>query len=164
MKLAQPNPGDIVVTNFGIYQHWSIVSDAFCASGKPMLISATKRNRTVKEEPWDVVTQGKPTYVAQAVPAKPASHVIAHARSQIGEWEYSLTSSNCEHFAKWASGLEMTSKQVAAGICGGVGGIVLVKVLSEKPTALKYLGVALTLCMLAVTATKVAERYQLESP
>lgn len=59
MSIQNLNAGDIVVSNFDVYQHWSLVSDSLCEKGLPMLISATKRNGTVQEESWDVVTQGK---------------------------------------------------------------------------------------------------------
>jgi hypothetical protein len=59
MNTLEVQAGDVVVTTFGMDQHWSLVSDKFCSLGKNMLISATKRTGTVREEPWDDVTQGK---------------------------------------------------------------------------------------------------------
>jgi hypothetical protein len=68
--------GDVVVTQFGIYQHWSLVSDRLCSLGKNMLISATKRTGTVQEESWDDVTQGKHTYVAVSNTEKSISQIL----------------------------------------------------------------------------------------
>jgi hypothetical protein len=57
MNTLEVQAGDVVVTTFGMDPHWSLVSDKFCSLGKNMLISATKRTGTVREEPWDDVTQ-----------------------------------------------------------------------------------------------------------
>ena len=99
MNYLEVNAGDVVVTQFDIYQHWSIVSDQCCSLGKNMLISATKRTGTVQEEPWDDVTQGKQTYISDVSTEKSIPQVLSDARSQIGSWKYSLTDGNCEHFA-----------------------------------------------------------------
>jgi len=123
-----------------------------------MLISATKRNRTVQEEPWHVVTGGKETYVAEITANYPVSEVIDNARSQIGQWTYSITDRNCEHFVKWASGLKVSSTQVKAGIAGAVVGVTAVAALAENPKLLKFLGGALVIGGLAVLATKALEK------
>lgn len=157
------NPGDVVVTNFTGYQHWSLVSDKFCDQGKPLLISATKRNGTVCEEPWDTVTHGKETYVADVSYARPVSEVLAIARSQVGQWRYSVTSSNCEHFIKWVAGLEVSSKQVISGVAGAVIGATAVGLIAERPTTAKFLGGALMLGGLAVIASKATEK-KLQTP
>lgn len=158
MKEIVVNPGDVVVTNFGIYQHWSLVTDRVCELGNYMLISATKRNGTVREEPWHIVTGGKETYVARVETVRPVQEVLANARSQIGQWAYSVTDSNCEHFVKWASGLKMSSSQVKAGVAGSVAGVFAVATISENPKLLKFLGGALLIGGLAVLAAKVAEK------
>ncbi len=159
MEELAVKPGDVVVTSFGVYQHWSLVSDRLCSAGKPMLISATQRNGTVREEPWDVVTQGETTYVADVTSSKPLQQILADARSQIGKWSYSITSKNCEHFVKWASGLQVTSKQVVAGVGGATAGVALVGLLSENPKPIKFLGGALFVGGLAVAATRAAKKY-----
>jgi hypothetical protein len=69
--------GDVVVTQFGLYQHWSVVSDRLCSLGKNMLISATKRTGTVQEEPWDDVTQGKHTYIAVSNTEKSIPQILS---------------------------------------------------------------------------------------
>lgn len=150
-------PGDVVVTQFGFYQHWSLVSDRVCVLGKNMLISATKRTGTVREEPWDEVTQGKHTYVAVSNTNKSIYHILSDARSQIGKWVYSVTDNNCEHFVKWSSGLKVSSTQVKAGVGGAIAGGVAVVALAEKPKTVKILGGAALIAGLAVLATKAAE-------
>ena len=158
MKELTVKPGDVVVTNFGLYQHWSLVTDKICEFGNYMLISATQRNGTVQEEPWHVVTDGKETYVAQVQPIHSIQHVLRKARSEIGSWKYSVATNNCEHFVKWASGLEVTSTQVKAGVVGALVGVTAVAKLSENPKALKFLGGALAIGGLAVLSAKAVER------
>lgn len=151
-------PGDVVVTNMGVYQHWSIVSNRLCKDGFNMLISASRRTGTVMEEPWLNVTQGKDTYVADYRSELAVHKVLAAARSQIGKWSYSVTTSNCEHFVKWATGMEVTSTQVKAGVAGATVGALAVAALSEKPKSIKFLGGALLVGGLAVMATKAIEK------
>jgi hypothetical protein len=153
-----PKLGDVVVTNFTGYQHWSLVSDKLCELGKSLLISETKRNGTVSGEPWDTVTHGKETYVADASYPRPVSEVLALARSQIGQWRYSVTLSNCEHFVKWVVGLEVSSKQVIFGVAGTAIGATAVGLIAEKPTAAKFLGGALLLCGVAILVSKADKK------
>lgn len=159
MELIVVKPGDVVVSQFGPYQHWSIVSDKMCSMGKYMLISATKRTGTVAEETWDTVTQGKTTYVANITSNKPIISILADARSQIGKWAYSVSSKNCEHFAKWSSGLEFSSTQVKAGVGGAVTGAAAIALLAENPNAIKILSGAIVLAGIAVLAAKTTDKY-----
>ena len=163
LKKLNVKPGDIVATTFGIYQHWSLVTDRVCEYGEPMLISATKRNGTVKEEPWRIVTEGKDTYIVEAKLDGTLTEILARARSQIGKWEYSVTERNCEHFVKWTTRLEFTSSQVNSGILGAATGITLVGILAEKPTFLKFLGGALAIAGVAVMAAKARERKTIDA-
>ncbi len=158
MQKTNIHTGDIVVSNFGVYQHWSIVSDTFCENGFPMLISATKRTGTVKEETWDIVTQGKHTYPAKVNYDRPVTEVLELARSKIGSWNYSVSDRNCEHFAKWATGLKVSSTQIVAGTTGAVLGASLVGICSENPKFAKFLTGALALGTLAVIATRAVEK------
>jgi len=158
MKGLSVNPGDVVVSDFGVYQHWALVTDQVCEQGNPMLISATKRNGTVKEEKWSDVTQGKYTYVTNISFDKDLIDVLADARSQIDSWTYSVTNNNCEHFIKKITGLKVTSKQVTAGISGAAVGATLVATLSENPKTIKILGVAALIGGIAILAAKATEK------
>jgi len=158
LKTINVKPGDVVVSDFGVYQHWSIVTDRVCSDGSPMLISATKRNGTVQEEPWSEVTQGNKTYVANTQFSKSILDVLTDARSQIGSWSYSVTSNNCEHFVKWATGLKVSSTQVKAGVAGAGAGIALVGLCSENPKFVKFLGWSVVLGGLAVLGAKALEK------
>jgi hypothetical protein len=150
--------GDVVVTQFGLYQHWSLVSDRFCSLGKNMLISATKRTGTVQEESWDDVTQGKRTSVIVLNSEKSTYQKLSDARSQIGKWAYSVTENNCEHFVKWSSGLKVSSTQVKAGVGGALVGGVAVAALAENPKMIKILGGAVLLAGIAIMAAKATEK------
>lgn len=158
MKELNVQPGDIIATNFGIYQHWSLVTDRFCDYGNFMLISATKRNGTVQEEPWDIVTDGKESYVVESDINSSVSEMLTKARSQIGKWSYSVTERNCEHFVKWSTGLEVESTQVKAGVVGVAAGVSLVGLLSEKPTLLKFLTTTLVVAGIAIIASKAKQK------
>ena len=158
MNYLEVNAGDVVVTQFDIYQHWSIVSDQCCSLGKNMLISATKRTGTVQEEPWDDVTQGKQTYISDVSTEKSIPQVLSDARSQIGSWKYSLTDGNCEHFAKWATGLKVSSSQVVAGASGAAIGGIAVAALAENLTAMKVVGGATLLGVIAVFLSKALKK------
>jgi len=149
--------GDIVVTNFSNYQHWSLVTDKMCNKGKPKLISVTNRNGTVQEETWDEVTQGRHTYVTKLKIERPLHEVLQNARAQINKWVYSIESNNCEHFVKWSAGLEITSTQVKAVVVGGVAGVALVHILSDNPKLVHYLGSAFILGSLALATTRAIE-------
>ena len=158
MKSLVATPGDIVVTDFGLYQHWSLVTDLLCDKGKPMLLSATKRNGTVQEESWDVVTQGKKTYIAKVQRKKGASEILKAARSQVGKWKYSVDGANCEHFIKWASGLEVTSTQVTNTAIGAATGALAVGLIAENPKLIHFLGGALLVGGVALALTRAAEK------
>lgn len=152
--------GDVVVTQFGVYQHWSIVSDRVCSLGKNMLISATKRTGTVLEESWDDVTKGKHTYVAVSNSDKSTTQILSDARSQIGCWVYSVTDNNCEHFVKWSSGLKVSSRQVKAGVGGAAVGAVAAAALAENSKTMKIVGGAVLMGGLAVMASKAVKKTQ----
>lgn len=147
-------PGDIVASDFGNYHHWSVVSDNVCLLGKPMLISATKRNGTVKEEPWDTVTKGHDTFITHVPAIHGPSEIIDRARDKIDTWEYSAATSNCEHFVTWAANDSPISKQVNNAAIGGMIGAFLVGTLAENPNAIKLLGGAALVAGVAVYFTK----------
>jgi len=157
MNTIEVQAGDVVVTQFGVYQHWSLVSDRLCSLGKNMLISATKRTGSVQEETWDKVTEGKRTYVTVTNSEKPISLILSDARTQIGMWVYSITQNNCEHFVKWSSGLKVASSQVKAGIGGALVGGIAVAIFAEKNKTIKILGGAVIIAGIAIFTSKAEE-------
>ena len=123
-----------------------------------MLISATKRNRTVREESWDDVTKGKHTYIADVSSSKPLADLLVVARSKIGLWDYSIAINNCEHFVKWVLDLNVTSKQVKAGVGGAILGATLGGMVADNPKKLKQLGGAVLFAGLAIAAVRATEK------
>ena len=126
-------PGEVIETSVGVYSHVSVVSDCRCVRGKPMLISATSRTGTVMEEPYDIVVAGRPTNYAPQQSTLPSHEILERARSQIGKWRYQMLHQNCEHFANWAAGLELGSRQVRGALLGAGVAATAVVVRSKKP-------------------------------
>lgn len=157
MQKKEVTAGDVVVTDMGTYQHFSLVSDRRCAAGKPMLISATKRNGTVQEETWDTVVGTKVAYFVSMASNRPVAEVLRVAREQIGQWVYSVSSSNCEHFINYVKGFKVTSRQVTAGAVGALAGATAVASLVDKPNAIKILAGAAIVAGIAVYATRAGE-------
>ncbi|WP_298906106.1 lecithin retinol acyltransferase family protein [uncultured Aliiroseovarius sp.] len=153
--------GDVVVTDMGAYQHYSVVSDRRCAAGKLMLISATQRNGTVREEPYDIVAGKRNTYVVQTENKRPVSEVLKLAREQIDSWKYCASSNNCEHFKNYVLGLEVTSRQVTAAVGGSIIGATVVASLANAPNTLKlFLGASLGAVIALYTAKATAKRVE----
>lgn len=150
--------GDIVATDMGTYQHFSIVTNRVCKAGLPMLISATKRNGTVMEEPWEIASNGRKTYVTTLKPECSVFEFLINARSQIGTWNYSILNQNCEHFVRWAGEQKPSSTQVTSGVIGGVAGLAIVNEFVKNPKAVHFLGGMILLAGIAVATARVSER------
>ena len=147
-------PGDLIITNYGTYGHYSVVSDKKCHLGRWMLISATARTNTVKEEPYSDVVCGRPTRLAQHQPMLPVSEVLHRARSQIGKWDYRLWTQNCEHFANWAAGLERSSPQVKSAIIGAATFAGSTAMIVKKPNLTLLLGVGIVGGLVGLSAAQ----------
>jgi len=158
LKNLEVKPGDVVVTDMGVYQHWSLVSNKRSEDGEYMLISASDRKKTVAEEHWHATTHGKLTYVAEHQAIFPVDEVLRNARSMIGKWKYNVTNRNCEHFVNFVTKGELTSKQVKAGLAAGTIGALAAAALSDDPKVVKVAGVALLCAGVAVFASKAAEK------
>ncbi|MBD3668534.1 MAG: hypothetical protein HUJ16_11265 [Kangiella sp.] len=63
-------------------------------------------------------------------------------------------SSNCEHFVRWATGLNVSSSQVIAGTSGVAAGLLLVALFAKNPKLLQYLGGAVAIGALAVLSSR----------
>lgn len=132
--MNQVEPGDVVVSEFDGYQHYAIVSDTRGPDGKPNLISATNRNKTVKEEPWDTVTKGRHTYVASCNCQFSPDEIVQRAKSKTNHWCYDVLTNNCEHFVFWVISGNTSSTQVKGAVGGGIVGFGLTHLLSDNPT------------------------------
>ncbi len=131
------NPGDIVAVDCVTYTHYAIVSDHMGPDFKPMLISASSRTGTVREEVWSRVITGETIKHHPKPKSIDSATVLVNARSQIGRWTYSLANRNCEHFVNWCSGFGFSSKQVKWGGALGLVAALATLLLSEDKRALK---------------------------
>mgnify|MGYP000008766014 CR=1 FL=1 len=89
----------VVIVYMGLYQHWALLSDR-TRDGKPMLISNTRRNGTVKEESWDQVVGNRQFKVHYIQINTSPSLILARARNCINRVKYDLLQYNCEHFVR----------------------------------------------------------------
>ena len=89
----------VVIVYMGLYQHWALLSDR-TKNGKPMLISNTRRNGTVKEESWDQVVGNRQFEVHNIQISTSPSLILARARGCIDRVKYDLLQYNCEHFVR----------------------------------------------------------------
>lgn len=148
-------PGELILTSMGNYEHKSIVSDQRCAAGKLMLISATKRTGTVREEPYDIVIMGRKTGYAQQQSDFPAHVVLENARSQIGKWQYQVLTQNCEAFVNWASGLTVTSRQVNGVLSGAAISVSATRMIAKNPSPFTYVFMAFVGGAMGLASTQV---------
>jgi len=89
----------VVIVYMGLYKHWALMSDR-TRDGKPMLISNTWRNGTVREESWDQVVGNRKFEVHNIGTSTSPSLILANARSCINRVKYNLLQYNCEHFVR----------------------------------------------------------------
>ena len=89
----------LAIVHMGLYQHWALLSDRI-RDGKPMLISNTWRNGTVKEESWDQVVGNRNVELHNIQINASPSLIIARARSCIDRVKYDVLQYNCEHFVR----------------------------------------------------------------
>ena len=105
-------PGDLVVISMLLYDHYAIVSDWRSADGKLMLISLRAETGTALEEPYDDVVRGREIRLLRRQSPLCRHEILERARSLIGKCRYHVLLRNCEHFANWACGFEVRSRQV----------------------------------------------------
>ena len=134
---TQFNPGDVLAISCGIYTHYTIISDQYGPDAKPMLISASNRTGTVREEIWsNVITNEKIKHHPKPRSVS-AETVLKRARSQAGSWSYNLLNRNCEHFVNWCTGLGLNSKQIKWGAGLGLSTALLIYAFSNDHRVLK---------------------------
>ena len=117
----------VVIVYMGLYKHWALMSDR-TRDGKPMLISNTWRNGTVKEESWDQVVGNRKFEVHSIEISTAPSLILAKARSCINRVKYDLLQYNCEHFVReLITGIAKCTQVKQALALGGlaIGGLYL---------------------------------------
>lgn len=120
------SPGAMVKVLMGGYDHYAIVSERIL-NGLPMLISLSRRTGTVVEEAWEACAGGRKVVLSDDQGNLRPWQVLANARSRVGQIRWDFPRVTCEHFARWAHGLKVESKQVRNGliIIGIIGALIL---------------------------------------
>ena len=104
------NPGDTIGVRIGFVTHVGIVTDRYF-DGMPMVISNSHRAGGVAEEPLAVFQGSYPLVPVVQPRALPVGHILFLSRQKLGT-RWNLLSWNCEHFVRWAYGLEPMSPQL----------------------------------------------------
>lgn len=113
-------PGTVIAIRYPMYKHFAIVSDRI-SNDMPYLISLSFRKNGVEEESWDTVV-GNHTVEPSCIKGDyPKEIILTRARSYINsKIKYKLFTFNCEHFARYAHGLQLESIQVKHALYGAV--------------------------------------------
>lgn len=128
----EPKPGDLIEFHRNLYQHWGVyVGNGYVVhltdqEGWSSLSSALGEKAVVRKDPIDKVAYGSTYEVNNKYDSKcspfPSSKIVNAALREVGKtMNYSVTSSNCEHFAtKLRYGVEFcdqvdNAKMYAAG-------------------------------------------------
>jgi len=107
-------PGSVVSTPFFLGRHVGIVTNQ-SKGGSPAVISNSGAHGGIVEQSWDEFRGNNPVRVDGYPGKMPVSTVLSRARSKIGT-RYSLLIWNCEHFVRYAHGLQQQSPQLALAI------------------------------------------------
>lgn len=115
-KVPAPPPGTVVsVLVFTPWpvRHMGIVTDRRIG-GLPTVISNSKKVGQVEEESWKAFAGEGAVRVEGYLGRLHHSVVLARAFSRLGD-PWRLSDSNCEHFVRWAHGVELDSPQIRFG-------------------------------------------------
>lgn len=120
-------PGTVISVDMGLYDHIGIVTDQY-VNGVPAVISNSLKNGGVSEESLADFTGGHLVSTVGYLGNLPVRQVLQRARSKIGtKWDLLLW--NCEHFVRWAHGLNPASPQVRRGfmLLAGIAALIYAK-------------------------------------
>lgn len=104
-------PGMVLAVDFFPVTHVGIATEP------GWVISNSRARGGVHEEPLHAFSEGRPIRVLGHYGDLPGWHVVERARTRIGH-AWNIFSNNCEHFVRWAHGVEVESPQLKAA--GGV--------------------------------------------
>ena len=116
-------PATVIAVRCGLYEHVGLVSDRLMC-GIPTVISNSKRQKRVVEEPLAQFCNGKSFRVICYPGHLSAQATLRKARSALGR-SYDLFSGNCEHFVTWAYGTIPQSPQLRFAVALGLAGLML---------------------------------------
>ncbi len=115
MSINKLKPGTTVRIWCGAYWHYGLIdSTGF------FVIHNSKKHSKVVRETTEAFSSGATLTVCADVMGRLPAGAARLAESAIGV-AYRLWSQNCEHFVRWAHGLEPTSPQVEAAIVATAG-------------------------------------------
>jgi hypothetical protein len=105
----------VSLRRFGtLLQHVGIVTD-WDWQGQAWVISNSLARRGVVEEPLADFAAEQPVKILGYFGTLTPEAVVQRARSRRGD-QWKLFSWNCEHFVRWAHGIEPASPQLTAGV------------------------------------------------
>ena len=118
MTEKNPEPGDIIFVNRGLYRHYGV----YVGNNRVVHFAAKKENETnakdahIQETDLSYFIRGdvleiEPERHGQSIFS--AADTVARAKSLVGQGkgEYNLVFNNCEHFAIWcATGMPVSSQ------------------------------------------------------
>lgn len=112
------DPGDTVAIPFGIgLWHYGVVTS------RGTVISNSMKHGGVIEQTYSAFANGKRVRLCERTDHFGAVASEQRARRALGA-SYSLTGSNCAHFARWAHRRKPTSLQVASATVSALGDLV----------------------------------------
>lgn len=122
-----PQSHPIIAIKIPFGWHYAIQATDYW--GSRTLISFRGKKDQITEDPWaEVVGNSAWRYATEIQPHLGYRDMLNRARSAVGLSGYKLSKRNCEHFARWAAGLKVESKQVqkaviSASILAAFGGL-----------------------------------------
>jgi len=103
-------PGTVVRVNHGFYDHVALLGE-YLAYGDRNVLAFSAQARGFVEHLFNDFAGGRMVTVDGYLGKLPAEVVLQRARSAQGR-AYSLIGFNCEHFVRYAHGVEITSPQL----------------------------------------------------
>lgn len=115
MIVNKLKPGTTVRISYGAYWHYGLID----STGSSVIHNSKKHGKVVRET-IEAFSGGASLVVCADVMGNWPVKAARLAESAIGV-TYRLWSQNCEHFVRWAHGLEPTSPQIEAAIVATAG-------------------------------------------
>lgn len=106
MRVRQFIPGTTVKIWCETYWHFGLIDQ----TGVRVIHNSKKHGKVVRES-LETFASGADAYVCDEVFSRNVTAAIQRAENALG-LAYNLWRANCEHFVRWAHGLEPTSPQI----------------------------------------------------
>ena len=145
MTEKNPEPGDIIFVNRGLYRHYGV----YVGNNRVVHFAAKKENETNAKDAHIQETDLSYFIRGDVLEIEPERHgqsiffavvTVARAKSLVGQGkgEYNLVFNNCEHFAYWCKYGRKVSKQVnnalgtTAAVAVGLAGLAAAVAIANK--------------------------------